>query len=149
MTAVEPEDGLHQPNPSLLYAVKQVELGIRSHMETLLRPYGITALQFTALTVLQHSSGLSAADLARRSFVTAQSMGEMVETLQRQDLVSRLPDPNHRRRMLMSLTDRGHRLLAECSADVNDLEATMVAKLNWRQRQTLRAYLESCRSSLH
>ncbi|QVI30705.1 MarR family transcriptional regulator [Mycolicibacterium neoaurum] len=118
-------------------------------METLLRPYGITALQFTALTVLQHSSGLSAADLARRSFVTAQSMGEMVETLQRQDLVSRLPDPNHRRRMLMSLTDRGHRLLAECSADVNDLEATMVAKLNWRQRQTLRAYLESCRSSLH
>lgn len=149
MTAVEPERVAHQPNPSLLYAVKQVELGIRSRMETLLRPYGITALQFTALTVLQHGAGLSAADLARRSFVTAQSMGEMVETLQRQGLVSRRVDPQHKRRMLMNLTDKGHHLLAECSAAVGDLEATMVSNLSWRQRQALRAYLESCRSSLH
>jgi DNA-binding MarR family transcriptional regulator len=149
VTVVDPENVGQQQHSSLLYSIKQVELGIRSHLDALLRPYGITALQYTALTVLQRSSGLSAADLARRSFVTAQSMGEMVDTLQRLDLVSRQVDPNHKRRMLMSLTDNGHALLAECGDAVADLEATMVSGLNWRQRQALRVYLDSCRDSLH
>lgn len=149
MTAEDSEGVDHQQHPSLLYAIKQVELAIRSRLDALLRPYGITALQYTALTVLQHSSGLSAADLARRSFVTAQSMGEMVDTLQRLDLVSRQVDPQHRRRMLTSLTDEGRQLLAECSKATAELEATMVARLNWRQRRALRVYLDSCRDALH
>ncbi|WP_036369216.1 MarR family winged helix-turn-helix transcriptional regulator [Mycolicibacterium austroafricanum] len=146
---MESEGVGHQQHPSLLYAIKQVELAIRSHLDTLLKPYGITALQYTALTVLQHSADLSAADLARRSFVTAQSMGEMVDTLQRQGLVSRHTDPQHRRRMLMTLTADGRRLLAECDDAVNALEAAMVAGLSWRQRRALRVYLDSCRAALH
>jgi DNA-binding MarR family transcriptional regulator len=149
VTATDSESVDREQHPSLLYAIKQVELAIRSHLDTLLRPYGITAVQYTALTVLQHSSGLSAADLARRSFVTAQSMGEMVDTLQRLDLVSRRVDPHHRRRMLMSLTEQGRQLLAECGDAVAELETTMVARLNWRQRQALRVYLDSCRAALH
>lgn len=149
MPAMELESVGQQHNPSLLYAIKQVELGIRSHLDALLRPYGITAPQYTALTVLQHSARLSAADLARHSFVTAQTMGEMVDTLQRLDLITRRADPNHKRRMLISLTDGGHRLLAECSKVVAELEATMVSGLNPRQRQTLRSYLDNCRASLH
>ena len=40
-------------SPTLLYAIKQVELAIRSHMDAVLRPMGVTALQYTALTVLR------------------------------------------------------------------------------------------------
>lgn len=149
MSATDFEGVDQQQNPSLLYAIKQVELGIRSHLDALLRPFGITAPQYTALTVLQHRERLSAADLARHSFVTAQTMGEMVDTLQRLELVGRRADPNHKRRMLISLTDGGRRLLAECGDAVADLEATMVSGLNWRQRQTLRSYLDTCRASLH
>ena len=41
------------PQPMLLYLVKQVELAVRSHLDNLLRPAGLTALQYTALTVLE------------------------------------------------------------------------------------------------
>ena len=34
--------------PMLLYLVKQVELAVRSHLDNLLRPAGLTALQYTA-----------------------------------------------------------------------------------------------------
>jgi hypothetical protein len=44
----------------------------------LLRPDGLTALQYTALTVLGRHPDMSVAQLARNSFVTAQSMADMV-----------------------------------------------------------------------
>ena len=57
--------------PSLLYMVKRVELAVRSHLDQLLKPAGLTALQYTALTVLERHDHQSAAQLARHSFVTA------------------------------------------------------------------------------
>jgi DNA-binding MarR family transcriptional regulator len=68
---------------SLLYLIKRTELAVRARLEELLKPAGITALQYTALTVLQRRDGISAAQLARDSFVTAQSMADMVRALER------------------------------------------------------------------
>ena len=68
---------------SLLYAVKRVELGVRWHLDELLKPSGITAVQYTALTVLEQHDGLPAAQLARRSFVTAQSTADLVPARRR------------------------------------------------------------------
>jgi hypothetical protein len=62
--------GSHPPH-SVPYAVKRVELAVWAHLDDLLKPVGTTALQYTALTVLGRHDGLSAAKLARRSFVTA------------------------------------------------------------------------------
>ncbi len=67
--------------PSLLYVLKQLELAVRSHLDEIFRPIGMSALQYTALTVLERHPNLSSAQLARNSFVTAQSMADMVTTL--------------------------------------------------------------------
>jgi hypothetical protein len=64
--------------PMLLYLVKQIELAVRSHLDNLLRPAGLTALQYTALTVLERHPDMSAAQFHRNSFVTAQSMADMI-----------------------------------------------------------------------
>ena len=48
----------------MLYTVKQVELAVRSHLDDLLKPAGITALQYTALTVLDRRDGISLTELA-------------------------------------------------------------------------------------
>src|SRR3954447_19312066 len=97
--------------PSLLYAVKQVELAVRAHLDELLRPSGTTVLQYTALTVLDRRDGLTTAELARNSFVTPQAMGELVTSLERRALIDRRPDPGNRRRLLISLTPAGAELL--------------------------------------
>ncbi|GHK05274.1 MarR family winged helix-turn-helix transcriptional regulator [Streptomyces sp. NPDC003753] len=130
-----------QTRPSLLYMVKQVELVVRSHLDELVKPEGITALQYTALTVLERHDGLSAAQLARDSFVTAQSMADLVRSLESRGLVRRERNPRNRRELLILLTDAGRELLARVARPVRELEERMVRDLTPHQADQLRQAL--------
>jgi DNA-binding MarR family transcriptional regulator len=111
--------------PSLLYLVKQLELSVRARLTELVRPAGITAPQYTALTVLERHDGLSTAQLARNSFVTAQATADMVATLEARGLIRRERNRVNRREMLIYLTDPGMTLLTELSGQVRHLEEQM------------------------
>ncbi|WSX18294.1 MarR family transcriptional regulator [Streptomyces sp. NBC_00988] len=127
--------------PSLLYMVKQVELVVRSRLDELVRPYGITALQYTALTVLERHDGLSAAQLARDSFVTAQSIADLVRSLEGRGLIRRERNPRNRRELLILLTEEGRELLTGCAGPVQELEDRMVAQLTAHQGEQFRQAL--------
>jgi DNA-binding MarR family transcriptional regulator len=140
--------GIVDVHPSLLYTIKQVELVTRSHLDELVKPAGITALQYTALTVLRRGDGLSSAQLARNSFVTAQSMADMVTALERRGLITRRRNPANRRVLLLSLTQAGRDLLDTHQEAVNELEERMLSGLTPAQRRNLARYLNRCRSAL-
>ncbi|MFG2964996.1 MULTISPECIES: MarR family winged helix-turn-helix transcriptional regulator [unclassified Streptomyces] len=127
--------------PSLLYMVKQVELVVRSHLDELVKPAGITALQYTALTVLERHDGLSAAQLARDSFVTAQSMADLVRSLESRGLIRRERNPRNRRELLILLTDSARELLAGVAGPVRELEERMVRELTSHQEEQFRQAL--------
>ncbi|WP_217545113.1 MarR family winged helix-turn-helix transcriptional regulator [Streptomyces sp. GbtcB6] len=127
--------------PSLLYMVKQVELVVRSHLDELVKPAGITALQYTALTVLERHDGLSAAQLARDSFVTAQSMADLVRSLETRGLIRRERNPRNRRELLILLTDTARELLAGVAGPVRELEERMVRELTAHQEEQFRQAL--------
>ena len=133
--------------PSLLYAVKQVELAVRAHLDELLRPSGTTVLQYTALPVLARRDGLTSAELARNAFVTPQSMGDLVTALERRDLVTRHRDPHHARRLLISLTPAGEELLARMEARVRGLEERMLRDLEPEERAGVRDFRNRCRGA--
>ncbi|WP_416071919.1 MarR family winged helix-turn-helix transcriptional regulator [Streptomyces sp. ID05-04B] len=129
--------------PSLLYMVKQVELVVRSHLDELVKPSGITALQYTALTVLQRHDGLSAAQLARTSFVTAQSIADLVRSLEGRGLIRRERNPRNRRELLILLTDDGRELLDRHAGPIRELEERMVRELTAPQTEQFRAALST------
>ncbi|WTW92620.1 MarR family transcriptional regulator [Streptomycetaceae bacterium NBC_01309] len=134
--------------PLLLYAVKQVELAIRAHLDDLLRPAGVTALQYTALTVLDRRDGLTSAELARNSFVTPQAMRDLVTALESRGLITRDHDPEHRRRLLITLTPAGQALLRDTDTDVRALEQRMLSGLSAAERRAFRDYLNRARTAL-
>lgn len=134
--------------PSLLYMVKQVELVVRARLDELVKPAGITALQYTALTVLERHDGLSAAQLARDSFVTAQSMADLVRSLEGRGLVRRERNPRNRRELLIMLTDAGRELLAGFADPVRELEERMVAELTAHQEEQFRQALSKAWQAL-
>ncbi len=134
--------------PSLLYAIKQVELAVRSHLDDLLKGSGVTAVQYTALTVLRRCDGLTSAQLARNSFVKTQSMADIVTALEKARLINRRRDPADSRRILISLTDKGRDLIAEYDEPVRKLEAEMVDGLTPTQVRDLRQALNHCRANL-
>jgi DNA-binding MarR family transcriptional regulator len=131
-----------------MYEVKQVELAVRALMDEVLRPAGVTTLQYTALTVLARREGVTSAELARNSFVTAQTMTDMVGALERRGLIVREQDPAHGRRLLISLSDKGREFLEEHAADVAAIEDQMVSKLSKGERTALHDMLNRCRAAL-
>jgi DNA-binding MarR family transcriptional regulator len=137
-----------RPNATVLYQVKQVELALRAQLDDLLRPAGLTTSQYTALTVLEREPDLTSAQLARTSFVTAQSMADMVGSLEGQGVITRRRDPADRRRLVLSLTARGRRLLDRYRPKVAELEKQMLGTLTARQAGDLRRYLLACRDGL-
>ena len=151
--AIEPDE---TPNavarlarPSLLYVVKQLELAVRARLDDILKDAGITTLQYTALTVLDHHDGLSPAQLARDSFVTPQSTADLVANLERRNLVRRDRNPANRRELVVSLTPQGRKLLARYAETVAALEKDMTSGLDPDDIETFRSYLDACRVALN
>ncbi|WEO93626.1 MarR family transcriptional regulator [Streptomyces sp. FXJ1.172] len=137
-----------ETGPSLLYLLKRTELVVRARLEELVRPAGITALQYTALTVLERHDGISAAQLARDSFVTAQSMADMVRALEARDLIRREPNPGNRREKIILLTGTGRRLLADYAEAARHLEHRMVQDLTPQEVTRFRDALKSAHRAL-
>jgi DNA-binding MarR family transcriptional regulator len=134
--------------PTLLYLMKQVELAVRARLDDMVRPAGLTALQYTAMTVLERHAELTASRLAHRSFVTAQTMADMVTTLLERGYVERHRDPSDRRRLVLALTPAGRAALDEYRPRVAALEAEMLSPLSAAEASALRRAIIACRTAL-
>jgi DNA-binding MarR family transcriptional regulator len=75
-------------------------------------------------------------------------MNDLVTSLERRELISRAPNPAHRRRLLISLTTTGRAFLAEHAARVADIEARMVSRLSDDEQASLHDVLNRCRAAL-
>ena len=151
--AIEPDDTssavTRLVRPSLLYVVKQLELAVRARLDDILKDAGITTLQYTALTVLDHHDGLSPAQLARDSFVRPQSTAVLVANLERRNLVRRDRNPANRRELVVSLTPKGRKLLLRYAEIVAALEKDMTSGLDPDDIETFRSHLDTCRVALN
>ncbi len=136
------------PPATMLYLIKQVELAVRSRLDELTAAHGITTIQYTALTALERHPGLIAAQLARMSFVRAQSMTQLLDALESRGLVRRVPDPSSRRQMRISLTDAAAELLDRMREPAAEIEREMTSALSPADVISLGEMLQSCRAGL-
>jgi len=133
---------------TLLYLIKQVELAVRQALDEVVVAANLTTLQYTALTVLERHPGITSAELARNSFVRAQTMAEMVTYLLGRGLVMRERDGTNRRQYLLSLSKEGQQVLNDLYDAVADIESRMLDGFDTGQIEILRTYLLRCRHSL-
>lgn len=130
------------------YVIKQLELALRPHINGVCAAAGLTVAQYTALTVLEQRPGLTSSELARRSFVRAQTMAATVDPLLTGGLVRREQDPQHARRMRLTLTESGAQKIAEVAPRIGALEELIVSELDARERSDFAAYLRHVRHAL-
>src|SRR5271155_2702463 len=93
------------------YLVKRAQTVLHDAMADVLGPYGLTVTQFDVLTALDEEPGLSNADLARRAFVTPQSMHAVLQELESRQFLVRRTHPQHQRVLQAALTEAGRRTL--------------------------------------
>jgi DNA-binding MarR family transcriptional regulator len=135
--------------PRVSYVVARLERAVRNAIAQRVKPYGLTTLQFTTLSVLGRRGQLSNAQLARRSYMTPQSMSEVIEALEQKGLISRSQHPNHRRVLPAALTPRGIAVLEACEKAVAEMEEEMLRGLDLKARDSLYKGLVSAVRALH
>ncbi len=130
------------------YQLKRVQHALRLEMDEALRELGLTTPQYAALSVLGDEPGLSGAELARRCFVTAQTMNQILTKLESAEFVERRPHPEHGRILSARLTKKGAKRVTRAHGVVEVIEERMLDGLGRKKRARLRDALQSCTEAL-
>ena len=129
------------------YQLKRAQQALRTAMDEGLRAQGMTTPQYAALTALEADEPLSGADLARRCFVTAQTMNAILVGLERARLVERTAHAKHGRVIEARLTKRGRAKVKDAHRTVFGIEERMLSKITLAGRrglnETLRRLVEN------
>lgn len=133
---------------SIGYELKRVQHALRLAMDVEVRALGVTTPQYAALSVLEREEELSGAGLARRCFVTPQTMNGILVGLESAGLIERRAHPTHGRVMQAYLTDEGSGLLARTHERVSEVEERMVSGLAESERQEMLSALKRCTAAL-
>ncbi len=113
------------PYATIGFALKLAQQALRTRLDSGLREIGLTTPQYAVLTFLKVEAGASNAALARRAFVTPQTMQAILVTLEREGFIARTPHPQHGRVQTTELTARGRGALEAASGIVADVEARL------------------------
>jgi len=135
-------------NTQIGYAVKQAQSLLHLRMEEALRPVQLTVSQYSCLHRLRREPGISAAALARATFVTRQSMNAMLQQLIDRGLVARPSRPEAGRALPSLLTDAGAEVLDAAQGLVDSVEQRMLGGLPERDRAALAHGLAECIAAL-
>lgn len=130
------------------YLIKRAQAVLHEAMTDALEPLQLTIPQYAALTALREEPGLSNADLARRAFVTPQTMHAVLADLEARALLVRHPHPEHRRVLRAELTRSGRDLLERAARQVDTIEDRMLGDLSEAARARLAGGLAACIDAL-
>ncbi|MFI6600333.1 MarR family winged helix-turn-helix transcriptional regulator [Nonomuraea sp. NPDC050536] len=92
---------------------------------------------YAVLVALDESGPASQATLSRRTGIYRSDLVAVINELAERSLVERAPDPDDRRRNVITLTDRGHAHLARLDEVLETLQNGLLAPLAQEERATL------------
>jgi DNA-binding MarR family transcriptional regulator len=133
---------------SLGYLLKEASSALRSAMEDVLRPLGMSVTRYSCLELLAQRPGLSNSELARGAFVTRQSMNVLLQALEREGYVTRPEEAPVGKVLPTRLTPRGRRVLEKASVAVRSVEIRMLAGLTEAEQSGALRILQSMIRSL-
>ena len=133
---------------SVGYLLKEASSALRTAMEEVLRPLGMSVTQYSCLELLAQRPGSSNSDLARGAFVTRQSMNVLLQHLEGEGWVTRPAEAAVGKVLPTRLTPRGRRRLEEASTAVRAVEERMLRGTTPAERSAAFAVLQRMVRSL-
>ncbi len=102
----------------------------------------LTTTQFATLVKLSEMGSCTQNRLGRNTAMDAATIKGVVDRLIRRGLASTWPDPRDRRRMLVSLTDRGLKVVTDTLPRAMEITERTLEPLNEEDRKTFIRLLE-------
>lgn len=126
------------------YKLKQTQHALRLHMDEALRSIDLTTPQYAVLAQLELRPGSSNAALARFSFITAQTMHDIVLNLEKRHFIERKSDPQHGRILRIALTKDGMQAVQKAHHVIRKVEELMTLTLSEDHKILLEQLLLEC-----
>lgn len=141
---------LDKPEHILGFLLKSLHHTLRQTFDEALRKQGVelSFAQFSALFNLQSEPGVTGARLARRAFVSAQTMNSALHALERDGYIERRPHPSSRRADSWSLTEAGLSELARARQVGSAIFTRMLGTFEAAEIAAFEDYLRRCITAL-
>jgi len=127
-----------RPVGFLLAAVGQQTMNA---FRTRLEPLGIHPRAYAVLSAISEGSDPSQRELSRALGLPPSRMVGLLDGLQDDGLIERVPDPRDRRTHRVRLTDHGHHTVSRLQTEASALDDSMIADLNEDDQDRLRELL--------
>jgi DNA-binding MarR family transcriptional regulator len=125
------------------YLVKRAQSVIHLALEDIVSRQGLGIPHYVVLTLLAESPGLPNAELARKAFVTPQSMNEVLKQLEASGLVEREQSRSNARILNAHLTQAGKKKWRSVDDGVQELEERLLRGLAPDEVRVLNRSLET------
>ena len=141
----------HAPEPSrpeqvIPHLLKNLHHAVRQAVDEAFRVQKIdmSVAHFVVLLNLEQEPGLPGAELARRGFVTAQTMNTILRRLERDGDIERRPHPQKARADSWFVTRSGQKRLARARVIGGNIWIRMLSALQPAEVKQLQGLLERC-----
>ena len=115
---------------------------VMSWFRPMLSKYDVTEQQWRVIRALGESSPLEAAELAERTSILAPSLTRIIKALVDRKLITRTKSAGDARRIKLSITMTGQRLIDKVSPEANAIYATLKKQMGAKQYEETLDILE-------
>ena len=140
--------GASETERAVGYLVKRVQQSLRRRCDAALRPSELSMAQYAAMRALADHPEASASELARRCFVTRQSLQDLLAGLRSAGYVRDAKAPPRGRARSLELTPFGTKRLAAAHSAVMAVESSMLEGISASTQRQLAASLDRCAQNL-
>ena len=122
----------------ILVALRRITRAIDVQSRTLLHDHGLTAAQLATLQMIARLEPITAGAVARGVLLGQPTITGILNRLEKRGLIRRVRGDLDRRRVNVSLTDEGRRVLTDAPPLLQDqFRQTLVKLRQWEQTQIL------------
>lgn len=131
-----------QVEEQIVQMLRRIIRSIDLHSRSLSRDFKLTWPQLAALQELQRLGKTPLGRLAEEMYVGPPTVTGIVDRLEREGLAQRVREGDDRRKVLVTLTDEAHKLLAQKPSLLNEPLRERLVELSERQQKQMLVTLE-------
>ncbi len=121
--------------------LRKISVIVKRKGREILNHFPITPPQFRALVLLRDEGDLTIGELSQKMFLACSTMTDLVDRMEKNEMVRRVRDKNDRRVIRIHLLDKGSHIINEVLAARREYLANVLSHLSQYETEQIQIHL--------